>query len=235
MITLDELKEALPIHLKSAAKQPLLDKINNMSTEPEAAEIIRDNFIGYTRVLADGKFKTEDYLNAVTYVSYKVMGETNQDAYKRTFPQRYAGLVARGATAKDISSYVSAYNKNKLVNSVLEQTLVPTWVLNQDIFQRAINTQAELMLTASSEKVRTDAANSLLTHLKKPETKHELQVNVGMTENSGMTELKEMLTSLAQRQQDLIGQGVTTKEIAHQKLGGSVIDGKAKDVTPASS
>ncbi len=217
MLTVDEVQSALPAQLKSQASQALTDKINQISTEPEIAEQVRKNFISYTSVMLEGKFDTHEYLNAVAYVSYKIMGYTNQDSYKRTFPQRYAALAARGATDQQISGYVSAFNKTKLVNLILEQTLVPVWVLNQDIYQKAINVQAELMMTATSEKVKTDAANSLLTHLKKPEAQ-KVELNLGAQENSGMIELNEMLASLAQRQQDLIAQGVTTKEIAHQPL-----------------
>lgn len=240
MLTVQEIKESLPVHLKTAATQELTDKVNQIAQDPEAARDIRENFISYIHVLKEGKFKTEDYLNAVAYVSYKIMGYTNQESYKRVFPQRYQAQVAKGASDKDISAYVAAYNKGKLVNLILEQTLVPSWVLNQDIYQKAINVQAELMLSAASEKVRAEAANSLLTHLKKPESK-QVELSIGVEDTSGMNELKDMLSSLAQRQQDLIGQGMTTREIAHQDLHTKktevietvdVIAATAKDVTP---
>lgn len=226
MLSLDELKQALPSHLRSAASQDLLDKVNQISSDPDMAREIRDNFVSYSIVLKDGKFKTEDYLNAVAYVSYKVMGYTNAESYKRTFPDRYTGLVARGASDKEISSYVSAYNKNKLVNLVLEQTMIPIHILNQDAVQKAINVQVELMTTANSEKVRADAANSILTHLKAPETK-KFELDIGVKETQGMNELKNMMTQLAERQLELIAQGVQTREIAHQTLVPAM-----KDVTP---
>ena len=107
-----------------------------------------------------------------------------------------------------------------LVNLILEQTLVPVWVLNQDAVQKAINTQVELMTSAKSEMVRTQAANSILTHLKRPE-KTQVELNLGEVETSGMKELKDTLTALAIQQQELIGRGVGTRDIAHQKLVGS--------------
>lgn len=216
-LTVNQVITALPASLKSAVTQSLVDKINNVVTDPLVAEEIKNNFISYTGVLKDGKFKTEDYLNAVTYVSFKLMGLSNQDAYFRTFPQRHAALVARGTTTKDISAYVSAFNRGKLVNLILEQTLVPTWVLNQDVYQKAINTQAELMISAQSELVRSNAANSILTHLAKPKEAGPL-INLDMRENSGMNELRDMLTSLAKQQRDLIQGGVPTKQIAEQRL-----------------
>ena len=231
MLTLDELTEVMPMHLKSQATTELVDKVNKISADPDFNAEVKKNFVSYTQVLKEGKFKTSDYLNAVAYVTLKIMGFTNKDSYMRTFPDRYSALVARGANDKEISAYVASYNKNKLVNLIFEQTYIASWVLNQDVYQKAINTQAELMMTANSEKVRSDAANSILTHLKKPEDKH-IELNIGVADNSGMNELKDMLGALAQRQQDLIAQGVPTIEIAHQKLGSKTIESSAKDITP---
>lgn len=216
MITKQEIEMALPPRLKNSVSQSLVNTLNSIS-DPIVAEEIRNNFLSYTGVLKDGKFKTTDYLNAVKYVTHKLLGRTNLEAYALTFPKRYADLVANGTSKKDISSYVAAYNKGKLVNMILEQTLVPTWVLNQDIYQKAINTQAELMTTANSEMVRMQAANSILQHLAKPKEAGPL-VNIDMRESSGMNELKDALQRLAQQQQDLIKSGVETKEIAGQRI-----------------
>lgn len=225
MLTQDMVVRAVPANLKSAITPQLVDLVNNIAADPLVAEQVRNNFISYTGVLKDGKFKTEDYIHAVAYVSYKLMGDSNQDAYFKTFPARYQALMAKGSTPKDISAYVSAYNKGKLVNLVLEQTLVPAWVLNQDLYQRALNVQADLMMNAASEKVRTDAANSILTHLTKPKEAGPL-INIDARETSGMTELKEMLGKLATQQRDLIASGVTAKAIAAQPI----IDVEAKEV-----
>lgn len=227
-LTVEQVEKALPANLKNAATQAFTDHINNIVSDPLVAEQVRSNFISYTSVLKDGKFKTEDYLHAVTYVSYKLMGDTNQDAYFKTFPQRHAALIAKGTSNKDISAYVSAYNKGKLVNLILEQTLVPSWVLNADIYQRAINTQAELMIHANSEKVRCDAANSILTHLAKPKEAGPL-INLDMRQDTGMNELKDLLTSLARKQRDMIQDGsVSTREIAEQHI----IEGEVKNDSP---
>jgi hypothetical protein len=137
-----------------------------------------------------------------------------------------ANLMAKGTSEKDISAYVSAYAKGKLVNLILEQSLVPSWVLNQDLYQRALNVQARLMSDPDvSPKVQSDAANSLLTHLSKPKEAGPL-INFDMKESSGMTEMKDMLQKLAQQQRDLILNGVTAKEIAAQRI----IDVEAKEV-----
>lgn len=217
MLTLQQVAHALPPNLKNNVTQQLVDNINNCVADPIMAEAIKDNFLSYTQVLSEGKFKTEDYLSAVMYVSFKLMGMTNQDAYARTFPARYRTLLNNGTSAKDISSYVSMYNKGRLVNLILEKSLIPTWVLNQHIYQKAINVQADLMSNANSEMVRMQAANSILTHLVKPKEVGPL-INLDLRESSGLNELKATLTQLAQQQRDLISNGITTKQIADQGL-----------------
>jgi hypothetical protein len=217
-LTEDDVKKALPSTLRSSVTTHLVDALNGITADPIIAQNIRDNFIGYSAIMKEGKFKVEDYLHAVAYVSYKLMGDSNQDAYVKTFPQRHATLIARGCSSKDIAAYVSAYHKGKLVNLIMEQSLVPSWVLNQDLYQKALNVQADLMLNANSEKVRTDAANSILTHLKKPEVvKGQLDLNV--KEVSGMKEMKDLLTQLAGQQRQMIEQGeMKTIDVAASKL-----------------
>lgn len=216
-LTVQQVQTALPASLKSAVTQSMVDMINNANSDPLIAEQIRNNYLSYAGVMKDGKFKTEDYLNAVMYVSFKLMGYSNQDAYFKTFPQRHAALLAKGTTSKDISAYVSAYNKGKLVNLIYEQTLVPTWVLNQELHQRALNVQADLMVNAQSEMVRSNAANSILTHLAKPKEAGPL-INLDMRETSGMNELRDALAQMAQQQKELIAAGVPTKEIAAARI-----------------
>ena len=212
--TVELLQKTLPSNLRTSATQGLVDMLNTMSNNQQEAELIRENFLGYTAVLSEGKYKTEDYLNAVKYVSFKLMKCSNEEAYVKTFPQRYQRMVGEGIKPKDIGAYVYAYSKNKLVNRIMEQTMVPSWVLNQDIFQEAINTQASLMRNPDvSYKVRSDAANSLLTHLAKPKEAGPL-INVDMRDTSGMKEMKDLLVSMAQQQQGLIREGLTAKELA---------------------
>lgn len=208
-LTLDNVKKAVPAKLKDNIEQSFVDKLNNLANDPIVADQIRNNFISYAHVINDGKFSIEEYLSAVKYVSFKLMNLTNVDSYARTFPQRYAGLLARGTSQKDIASYVSAYNRGKLVNLILEQTLVPSWVLNQDIYQKAINTQAELMNNAKSERVKCMAADSILKALAKPEAAGPL-VNIDMKETSGINELKQALVELAANQKKSIEKGILT-------------------------
>ena len=214
--TIESVKSAVPSHLRNNVSQDLVDNLNNIALDPIMAEDIRNNFV--SSILKEGRFKLDEYLNAVAYVSYKIMNNTNEEAYAKTFPQRYAKLIANGTSKKDISSYVSAYNKGKLVNLILEATLVPTWVLNQDIHQKAINRLADLMQNAASEKVQVEAASSLLTHLGKPK-EGNFQINIGESENAGMKEMRALLQEVAANQREAIATGkMKTIDVAAQRL-----------------
>lgn len=217
MITVQSLKQALPATAKLNVSQSLVDQLNAVTSDPILAGHIRENFVSYTNVLQEGKYTSEEYVNAITYCTYKLMGLTNKDAYINTFPQRHQQLVARGASAKDISAYVAAYHKGKLVVAILDQAYVPIWLVNQDNYQKAINVQVDLMKNAQSELVRTQAANSILTHLAKPKDAMP-QVAIQINQNTGMNELMDALAELAEKQVNMIDQGVTAKEIAAQKI-----------------
>lgn len=226
-LTLEDLKKALPTRLHTALGQELLDKVNALSSEvPDAAENIRDNFITYVSVLSEGKYKLEDYLNAIKYVSFKLMGKTNRDAYRFTFPDRFWAMKEKEIPDKDMDSIISAYNRNKLVNAIYEKTIIPSWILNQDAYQEAINTQVKLMRTANSERVKAMAADSILNHLKRPENLGQAQLNINVN-MSVLDDLQKNMLELVKTQRDLIKAGVSTKEVAEQRI---YVDVKPEDI-----
>jgi hypothetical protein len=226
-LTVDQFKLALPDKVKKSINQELVDQINTTLADPDMYEAYRDNLLSYTKVMADGRFKITEYVNAVKYVSHKLMGATNIEAYTKTFPDKYQRFVQQGVQSKDIASYVTAYNKSKLVNLIFEQTLVPSYVLNQDLYQKALNVQAELMVSAKSEKVRSDAANSLLTHLKMPETQ-KVELDIGVKEDGSIAALRATTLELARQQRLMVEAGaMNAQEVAHSKL---VLDVEAKEV-----
>lgn len=218
MLSVDILKKALPSKYKNKVNDELLNQINQTLSDPDLYDTYKENFISYLDVLNDGKYKIQDYMNAVKYCTHKLMGNTNTDAYIKTFPQRYQTMIDKGYTSKEMSSHISIYNKSQLVNKIMEQSLIPSWVLNQDLYQKAINVQADLMMNAQSEKVRSDSANSLLIHLKPPEVK-KVELDIGLKANSEIEELKLTLAELASQQQRMIKAGISTAtDVAEQKL-----------------
>lgn len=223
LLTKDQFKAALPKEARLRVTDEMVDHINDLISQPDLRENFRDNLIGYSMVLGQGKYKLMDYINAVKFVSYKMLGSSAMESYAKTFPERYQKLIDEGADNNTISAYSSAYNKNQLVNKIFEQTLVPTHILNADLFQKAINVQATLMMTAKSEKVRSDAAAKLMDTLKPPETK-KVELNVSTNEDKSINELRESTMALVAQQRKMLEAGMSdAKGIAHSKLVGEVV------------
>lgn len=217
MLTVQEVEQVLPPHLKVMATQSLVDRINNAVSDPHLAKQIRDNYVSYTSVLKEGKFKLDDYLHAVKYVSYKLMNKTNHEAWCLTFPERHAELVAKGkGSVNEVSPHVFSYSRGKLVQLIMEQTITPTWVLNQEMHQQALNNLADIMANGKSEMARVAAANGILTALQKPKEVGPL-VNIDMRESSGMNELKDLLGQMAQKQVQMVAEGANISTLAKMK------------------
>jgi hypothetical protein len=218
-LTLDALKATMPKRMRSNINQSLVDKLNKLVTDPDERVNFRENLLSYTHVLQDPNVKLEAYIHAVRYVSYKLMGLSNQEAWIKTFPDRYQRIINDGKSSDHLRATVSGYNKNKIVATVYEQALIPVHVLNADVFQKAVTTQAELMTNPNvSDKVRSDAANSLMTHLKPPEAR-KLNLDIAVSEDDSLRELRHAVTDLARAQKKAIEAGVEdAQRIAESKL-----------------
>ena len=226
MLTKDEIIASLPASVQGGVSDTLVNELNQIITDPDFREAFRDNMISYNKVLSEGKFKLSSYMNAVMYVSYKLMGYNNLDSYSKTFPAKFQTWMQQGKSAQTISAHVAMYNKSKLVNLVYAQAVIPTHVLNQDKFQEAINHQFFLMKNAASEKVQSDAANSLMIHLKPPEEK-QVNLNIGIEETDSIKDLYAAIGSLAAKQVESIEKKVMT---AGEMAAARIIEGECTDV-----
>lgn len=206
MLSLDQFKQALPSQMRHAVSNELINNVNSALLDQESMEIYKENLLGFTSVLQQGKFKLANYISAVRYVSFKVMGLSNKAAYIKAFPDKYQKFLQDGVTEKDIASYTSAYNKSKLVNLIFAQAQIPTYILNAPLFQKAINVQADLMMNARSEMVRFSAANSLLAHLKPPETT-QVELNIGINKGEIIEDYEKAMRAMVLKQQELISAG----------------------------
>jgi hypothetical protein len=218
LMTEEQFKAAMPVTIKKNINPAIIDDINNALLDSETREQFKENLLSYTSVMKEGRFKITGYINAVKYVSFKLLGSTNKDAYIKTFPDKYVNFLACGVPQKDIASYSTAFNGSKLVQLIFAQSMMPTHVLNAPMFQEALNTQADLMMTAKSEKVRSDAANSLLTHLKPPEVA-KVELDVTLKQDESIKELAKTTMELARAQRLAIEAGARTpKAIAESNV-----------------
>ena len=217
-LSIEEFREALPDKVKKSVNASLINEINITLSDPDLYESYRDNLLSYTSVMLDGKFKIHNYLEAIKYVCHKLRGLTNKRAYEMTYPKKILDWNTKGVPQSDQSSYVSAYNKSKLVQMLMAQTMTPTWVLNQDMYQQALNTQADLMLNARSEMARTAAANSILTQLKPPEAK-KIELEISAKEDDSINVLRQATLELAAQQRLAMKAGqADALEVAESKI-----------------
>jgi len=221
-LTVEALKAAMPKRQKHNITESLVSELNKIVCEPEEREAFRENLVSYTSVLEDPNVKLPDYIAAVRYVSFQLMGYTNQQSWIKTFPDRYQRLIDTKKIDESDDSFlrstVACYNRGKIVNAIREQTLVPSWVLNADIHQKAINQLATLMVSSKSDKVKADAATSLLTHLKMPETV-KVQLGLEVKEDDSIKQLRGAVTELVNAQREAILTGISSADrIAGAKL-----------------
>lgn len=218
-ITLTQLQAVVPKNLKNNINQDFVDKINGINIDPGVRESFMEGILSYTTVLAQGRFKLENYIDAVRYVSHKLLGVNNKVAYIKTFPTKYDLWLATGVTEKDIATYISAYNKSKLVNLIFEQTLVPSHVLNADKYQKSINVMFDIMTDEEvSPKVRSDTASNLATLLKPPEAT-KVEIDLGVTESKTIQDLKATMGRLVHQQKEMLEDKlVNAKEVAEAPL-----------------
>ena len=216
VLTKQQLQASMPKKFRHNVTDDMITFINSTEGD-EFRDIYKENLVGFADVIENGRYKMLDYINAVKFVSYKLIGDSNTVAYAKTFPDRYQRLVDKNTPTKTIASFSTAYNKGDLVHKILERTLVPVHILNMDVHQEAINTQAELMRTAKSETVRQKAAECLITQLKAPEAA-KIEVDVSYN-NSSIDELRETTRALAQQQLKMIQSGaVTAEHVAHSDI-----------------
>lgn len=216
--SLIDLSECLPKNALKNVSNSMVSKLNQIldGNENDIA-LIRDNLISLNSILSEGKYSVSDYIHAVCFVSYKLVGLTDKEAYTKVFPERIKRYEDKGMSSKDIASNIASYRKGRLITKLFSQSLVPSWILNQDYYQKALNVTYDLMLTSKSDTVRQKAAETLINHLQKPEINDTPLININTT-NSGIDELKNLLTSLAHKQTELINSGVKAKDIIEMDL-----------------
>ena len=217
MLTVPEVLSIVPRQHKSKITQEFIDTLNGMVKDPTMAEVYQKNVITYADVLRDGRFKLTDYFNAVMYVSYKMMGLGNLAAYQKVFPDKCKDMVARNMPQKDMQAYAAMFNKNKLVTLIYEQTLIPDHIMYASVRHRAIAAQANL-LNSSNEHVVQKAADSLMNHLKAPESA-KISIEMGAKDSGVLSDLTNALNVLSKKQSDAIAVGShSVKEIAHSRI-----------------
>ena len=217
MLALESVKKLVPKNQRTLITQEFLDKLEASVSDSLVAEQFKENFVTYLNVLSKGKYKMEDYINAVKYVSFKLLGYSNINAYIATFPERYERLKAEGQT--QIEAFVSMYNKNKLVMQIYEQTIVPSYVLNAPMHQQALNTLASMIVDDDVRGMtKVKACEAILQYTKQPDiVKGEL--TIGIEQSDTINDLREITENLADTYRMMLEKkGMKLKDVAEANI-----------------
>lgn len=199
---------------RSYIDDEFIDRLNNLGGESKVlSKIYKDNFFSWLKAVSGDdwdcrKYGIEDYVNAVKFVSLRLLGNTILDSYKEVFPDRVM-LVEKeyeedGDSSKlkeRLNWLASAYSKGKLVVKILQLTLVPSYIINAPLYDEALQKLADMI---RNDEVRgmakVKACEAILEATKQPEViEQNVNVNVGggMIRNEAMDELREVTEKLA--------------------------------------
>ena len=216
-LELEAVRKLVPKTQRGLITQDFVDRIAASVADTEVAEQFKENFITYINVLSKGRYKMEDYVSAVKYISFKLLGYSNIKAYAATFPERYQRLKDEGQ--QQIEAYVSMYARGKLVNQIYEQTMVPTYVLNAPLHQEALNELAMMIKDPDvTGMAKVKACETILQYTKQPEVvKGEL--TIGIEQSDTINDLREVTENLADTYRVMLEKkGVRLKDVAEANI-----------------
>lgn len=219
-LSIEQVRGSVPRSFRKHITEDFLDKLEDSLKGEDIANIIKENFLTYSNVLqgCDKNVNIWDYVNAVKFISYKIMGYSIDEAYKKVFPHKVETLIAEGKL-NFINKYANSYNKNKIVNKIYEQTLIPSYVLNAPLFQRALNVLASMI---ENDEVRgmakVKACEAILNYTKPPEiAKAEVTVNV--QQSDAISDLREVAEAFAKNMRMSISDGkMSAQDIIDTKI-----------------
>lgn len=218
MIPIEAVKALLPSAIRKEVTQELLDKIEASVDDPLILDAFKENFVSYIGVLTTGKYKMTDYVNAVKYVSYKLLGYPNRKAYIATFPERYRSIYDSG-NGHNLDSWVTAYNRGKLVNAIYEQTMIPTHILNAPLFQEALNALADVVRDPDTRPMtKVKACEAILAYTKPPEVA-KAELTIGIKQSDTLSDLRETTEQLAGLYKTMLEKGCKSlKDVAEAEI-----------------
>jgi len=202
--------------------QDTVDFINEAETNELVVDEFRENFLTYSKVLNEGKFTLKQYVNAVKFTTYKMLDYNDSEAFILTFPEKYDRLKVDYAHDDEkfrrlISSYANRFKSSKLVVQIMQQTIVPSYIYNAPLFQEALLEATKIMKHSKSDIARVNAIAQILNHTKAPEEQN-VNLNIGLKDNETVSDLRDMVEELSDKQREMMKQGVSPAEIAQMKI-----------------
>jgi hypothetical protein len=223
MLTYEELQELVPKRQRTVISEEIVDKINLIAAEPEAGEEFKQNLFSYSTVIANGSYSLKEYTNGVWFVTLILLGHKDIDAYRIVFKDRYRKLIDKGLDRSKISAYATAVKKTKIVSQLLEQTMVPSYILNAPIYQEALNHSRYLMLNARSETVQQKAAETIMTQLKAPEAA-KLEVDISVNKGDIIEDNEAFMRKIAEAKLVEMEKGGDVHKLTNMTMNAEIVE-----------
>lgn len=199
------IQAAVGRRLRGFIDEEFMDKLEVISGSGDEVidEYMGENFVEWLGVLEGGKWGLREYIDAVKYCSYRLLGETQESSYRKCFQEkcgkveeRYSG-ESEASRKERVCWLARAYDKNKLVCMIMRQSLVPSWILNAPLYQEALNELVKMVRNnevKGMSKVR--ACEAIIEATKQPEeVKVSIGGNVGVR-SEAMDELRQVTEEL---------------------------------------
>lgn len=196
------------------AKKEMMDRVNQIiqSENPTYAEYFRNIWVDSLDLMnssyTGGKaYSYKELANACLFMTYRMAGDTKIKAYCKVFPERFERLKSEGENNSRLYEYAEIYSRNKICTDLAAKISIPTHILYQDAFHKAMRVSVDIMMDEKvSPKVRIEAAANVMNHTKQPEIKKaELDINIRETDD--LQQLRQALSDLSSKQHQMIIEG----------------------------
>lgn len=213
-MTVEDLKKRFPAK-KNTINEDTVALINEASNDPSFnGDEFVNTLMDYQNVMSTCSGSMKEYINAVKFCAYLEAEEFNiTEAYKRARANdqfvidRLDAEVGSGPY-RELTSAASRYNRSPMVRQILTQSDMPLYLMFQGARYKAVSILANEMVSATYSKDRINAADKLLSHVKPPENV-QIELDIGVKENSAVQQLNDQLAELAVRQKTHLEAGST--------------------------
>lgn len=212
-LSLEMVRSSVPRNFRSHITEKFISDLEASLNDPDIAKEIKENFLSYTNVLndCDANVNIWDYVNAVKFISYKIMGYSIEESWKKVFPKKAEECLQKGKK-EFINRYANGYNKSKIVNKIYAQTMIPSYVLNAPMYQRALNVLYGMLDDPGVKGMaKVKACETILNYTKPPEV-NKAEVQVTIKQSDAISELRELAENFAKSMQDSIMEGKKSAE-----------------------
>jgi hypothetical protein len=200
-MTLKELKVLMPPKKQKFMNQELVDMINDAENRGDFDGEFEKKVISYSSVLTQGRYKTSDYIAAVEFCTYYLSGDEQAEAYVKTFPDKVRKRVLEGKSPYATGA-PSMYYSGQLVQAIMAQAQMSVRMRHYNKIDFAVETLFELATSkTSTDRIRMESADKLLTQLKEPEnSKVELEIGIKKDESGQALEAKMLEVAVLQKE-----------------------------------